>query len=100
MQYFNVVFTGTESLQNNNEFSINPNPTTGMFNVLMNKPARSAGGYENVQIKIFDILGECIYQHIVTSANQQIDLSEACSGIYFLQVKTPDGVVVKKIMKE
>ena len=79
-----IDLSGTQS-------GIYPNPSNGRFNLQMSKS-------ENVQIKIYDVIGECIYQHIGTSANQQIDLSAAKNGIYFLQLKTEQGVATKKLV--
>ncbi|MBI4931922.1 MAG: T9SS type A sorting domain-containing protein [Bacteroidetes bacterium] len=73
------------------QFSIYPNPTSGLFNVQMSK-------FEDVQMKIYNVYGECIYQHICTSAHQQIDLSSQPDGIYFVQLKTAEGVANKKIV--
>jgi len=77
----------------NDLISIYPNPTTGKFTVI-------ASGAKQSQIKIHNVYGECIYQHISTSSNFQIDLGETPSGIYFLKMKTPEGIAVKKIVKE
>ncbi|MBI4945196.1 MAG: T9SS type A sorting domain-containing protein [Bacteroidetes bacterium] len=68
-----------------------PNPTTGKANVQMSK-------LENVQIKIYDVLGEYIYQHIGTFSNLQIDLSSQPNGIYFLKMKTEQGIVNQKLI--
>ncbi|MBI4931348.1 MAG: T9SS type A sorting domain-containing protein [Bacteroidetes bacterium] len=75
----------------NQDIYISPNPSSGVFNVQMSR-------YENVQMKIYNVYGECIYQHICTSAHPQIDLSEVLNGIYFLQLKTEEGVLTKKII--
>ena len=74
-----------------NYISVYPNPSNGTFNVQMSK-------FENVQMKIYTVYGECIYQHISTSAHQQIDLSSQPGGMYFVEVKTPAGSAVKKVM--
>ncbi|MBI4929553.1 MAG: T9SS type A sorting domain-containing protein [Bacteroidetes bacterium] len=95
----NVLITPCDSIGGISDFKIEdnikvfPNPTSGLFNVQMS-------GLESVQMKIYNVYGECIYQQICTSAHQQIDLSEANSGIYFLQLKTDNGTAVKKIIKE
>ena len=87
--------TGIAENNAENDFTISPNPTSGVFNVQMSK-------FENVQMNIYNMYGECIYQHISippsSGTNQQIDLSKAPSGIYFLQVKTAEGVTVKKLV--
>lgn len=70
-----------------------PNPTNGKVNMQMGKS-------ENVQMSIYNIYGECIHQQISAPANPQIDLGSRPNGVYFLKLNTPDGVVVKKIVKE
>ncbi|MBI3501325.1 MAG: T9SS type A sorting domain-containing protein [Bacteroidetes bacterium] len=92
--------------ETNNAITVFPNPTSGKVNVQMSIPITI--GIEDVQMKIYNVMGECIYQHISTSAHQHIDLSEAPNGIYFLQVstiggsasggKTENGIVNKKII--
>ena len=72
-------------------FQVYPNPTSEVFNLKMSQ-------FENVQIKIYNIYGECIHQQISKSTNQQIDLSSQPNGIYFLQLKTEQGVITKKII--
>ena len=68
-----------------------------MFNVQMsgfeNLPVPQAG----VQMKLYTIYGECIYQHICTSANQQIDISSSPKGIYFIKVISGENIYTDKI---
>lgn len=71
--------------------SIFPNPSFGIFNLQKNK-------FENMQIKIYNDYGKCIYQQIIQSANQQIDLSMQPNGIYFLNIETKNETVSKKII--
>ncbi|MBI4930251.1 MAG: T9SS type A sorting domain-containing protein [Bacteroidetes bacterium] len=82
----------------NDLINISPNPTSGKINVQMSRLENPPAAWAGVQMNIYNIYGECIYQHICTSAHQQIDLSEANSGIYFLQVKTSEGIANKKIV--
>jgi hypothetical protein len=79
--------------ENENEISVTvyPNPSKGVLNIPMSK-------FGDVQVKIYNVFGKCIYQHIYTSSNQQIDLSSQPNGIYFVQIKTGQGLAVKKII--
>jgi hypothetical protein len=77
-----------------NNISIYPNPTSGRFTL-------QANSYQlivNSQIEIYNVLGECIYRQISTSANQQINLSASPDGIYFMKIKNEQGVITKKII--
>ncbi|MBI4931801.1 MAG: T9SS type A sorting domain-containing protein [Bacteroidetes bacterium] len=81
------------TILNVNDVVIYPNPSNGKFNVQMSR-------FENVQMKIYNVYGECIYQHICTSAHQQIDLSKQSKGVYYLQITSSDKVLTKKIIIE
>jgi len=77
-----------------NAFTIFPNPTNGKFNVSISQLA----DLKMNNIEIYNVMGECIHRQIATSSNFQIDLSEAKSGVYFLQLQTSGGVVTKKLV--
>ena len=87
----------------NAAFSVYPNPTSGPFNLKMNK-------FEDLKIKnieIFNVYGAKIFSNkeinfqINPSSNFQIDLSEVPAGVYFLKIIDRDGSsAVKKIIKE
>jgi hypothetical protein len=70
----NVTIASTKS-----EFLIFPNPTSSAFTLYC--PLSII----NSQLKIYNSFGQLIHQQIITSANQQIDLSDHSKGIYFLE---------------
>ena|ERR1035437_2001047 len=86
---------GVNEINNIINVSISPNPTSGAFQIQMDNRKLSI---ENYQLAIYNVLGECIYQHTGSSSNLQIDLSEAKNGIYFLQLKTEQGMATKKLI--
>ena len=69
--------------------SVYPNPTTGNLKI-------ESGELEVHQISIFNIAGSNLFN------TQQIafDISYLPAGIYFVQIKTEKGIVVRKIIKE
>ncbi len=79
-----------ESNINISNINIYPNPTSGnfIFNSQLSKG----------ELEIYNVMGECINRQIIKSPNQQIDLSFAPNGIYFLQFKTEQGVATKKLV--
>src|ERR1035437_186592 len=83
---------GMGIVENNAEtdFSIYPNPNNGTFTITTQE--------KEYEIIISNLIGECIYRQISKSTNQQIDLSEAKSGIYFLNIKTENGIANKKLI--
>jgi hypothetical protein len=92
IDYFQLDSTLTSVASIGNQtFEIYPNPTSGKFNLQMSQ-------FENVQMKIYNVYGECIRQQINSSSNFQIDLFSQPSGIYFLQLTTDKGIARKKIV--
>ncbi len=74
--------------------NIHPNPTTGILTI--------SGAPENlVNVSVVNVLGETVAQiphpH---SASFKLDLSQQPTGTYFFRFATPEGVVVRKIIKE
>ena len=75
--------------------SIYPNPAKGKFIISFNDatPPESS-------IKVFNTLGEMIYFSTIKNQKQDIDLSSAAAGIYFVQVTSDTRTLTQKIMKE
>ncbi len=62
-----------------------PNPTTGIFTI---------EGNNILKIEIFNTAGKEIYNGHLTTVN----LEEYQKGIYFVSIKTENGVFIKKII--
>ncbi len=75
-------------------FQVYPNPTSGKFTIQMNNGQLSI---DNYQLSIYNMLGEKAYSAPINNEQLTITLFQP-SGIYFLHVKTPDGVAVKKLV--
>lgn len=92
-----TVSTGTSAPDpiSNNEtgFTIYPNPVSDVFYV--DVPQNSEG------VTVTDIAGKVLYRKPVTERGKLFVpvLAGMSSGIYFLQLHTPDGVETKKIIK-
>jgi hypothetical protein len=88
---------GVNEISNKISVSVFPNPSSGMFTIQANSQQLLA----NNQIEIYNVLGECIYQHICISANQQIDLSSQPSGVYLYQISSNAKILASgKFVKE
>jgi hypothetical protein len=81
---------GINEATENNLFSVYPNPTSGKFTI------QASQTLINATIFVTNILGEKVFQsanqHIGTLSNLQIDLSSQPNGVYFLNIKTSDGL--------
>ena len=74
----------------NENITVSPNPTRGLIYISYSS--------NTTEIFVTDVVGRKVLS--VNNNEKTIDLSPAPSGIYFLNVKTPDGVAVKKIIKQ
>lgn len=66
---------------------IYPNPTSGRLTI----------DVENLQrIEVFDLMG----RQLLTATTSTIDIANLPRGTYTLRITTPNGVAIKKVMKE
>jgi alpha-tubulin suppressor-like RCC1 family protein len=76
------------------EFAIYPNPSTGDFNVALNKMILGAS------VKVYDVMGR-IVDSINVEANQaSIKLNVLSKGMYFVSVSTEEKETTQKIIIE
>ena len=66
--------------------SLYPNPTTGKVKIV-------ADGVE--QIEVYDAVG----RRVVSTTNDNVDLTAMADGTYTLRIVTADGVAVRRVMK-
>jgi hypothetical protein len=77
-----------------NEFTVYPNPTTGLFRI-------KANTNEAVQsVMVYNSVGELVWQQaIVGTANEfEIDLQAQPTGIYFVRIATENGYVSQRLL--
>lgn len=94
---------GVSENENNIGIDIYPNPTNGIFFITIDNVTLSQFTLSEAegkgQIEAYNIYGELVLTLPINQlTNQPINLSSHPNGIYFVKVKTPEGVVVKKIM--
>ena len=83
------------------DFTISPNPTSGLFQIQV---AGGSGSSSEYKIEIYNVMGEKVYSSMVNGqwsmVNSQftIDISSQPNGIYFLHFKTNEGTAVRKIV--
>ncbi len=92
-QFTTTALAKEEFLQN--QFTLYPNPTKGSFTIefkdLMN----------SFSVEVYDVAGKTIYENNYDqSANlsQVINLDNATSGVYFVNIKSDNGIVTKKLI--
>ena len=78
--------------QLNNSFDIYTNPSSGIFTIETNNPARAG------LLTITNTMGEIISEQRITSPKTEINLSSQARGIYFVKVTTNVGTKTQKII--
>jgi hypothetical protein len=86
-QYFS---TSINQVGNNNQISVYPNPANDMLYVDCK--------VKNATLFIIDVIGNKIKQLNVESDITSIDISNLSKGVYFLNIKTADSIITKKII--
>jgi len=82
----NNVISGIDDDFLNNRISIFPNPTTGNLNIETDLKIE--------EIEIYNTAGRLLQKEKITS----FELENQEAGVYFLKIKTSDGVGVKRIL--
>lgn len=96
---FTVVFEYDEEVLGTNERSLEniavfPNPTDGTLNIV----STSA---ELETLKVYDVLGrEIAKQDVANAQGYQLDMSGFKAAIYFVEIITPQGTSIKRIVKK
>lgn len=101
-QVFALVINGVESNLGVNEvnleekISIYPNPVKDVLNIQWNKDLN------NVQIRIFDAMGNVVHFNKLNSfnSNESINVNHLPTGVYLVHIKSDEGTITKKIIKK
>jgi hypothetical protein len=76
------------------ELSLQPNPSNGM--VLLN-----LGKAGNGQVRVLNLAGQVIQQHNVQNQSQlSLDLTAQPRGVYFVELRTQDKTITRKLVRE
>ncbi|MCW3084980.1 MAG: hypothetical protein JWP12_2346 [Bacteroidetes bacterium] len=74
-------------------FDVFPNPSDGIFQL---QNGLQPGGI--IEAEVYNVTGEKIYSSKINSISSEIDLSNQCNGVYFLNLKTENGIEIKKLI--
>ena len=74
-------------------FQLFPNPATDELNILFSQQ----GNYE---VKIVDELGREVFSRATSIQHPTFNIQHLFSGIYFVSVKSKDGIATEKFVKE
>ena len=82
--------SGINETDLSNTISVFPNPSSGKLTL--------NSEFAKGEIAIYNLQGEKVFQSEIKNQKTEIDLSKQPSGVYFLQLKTSEGVANKKII--
>lgn len=96
----NVLLEGTSAITKEGGLLIYPNPSNGTFFIEWLKRPEPMN---DITIEIFNAFGQRIYSSneknfIYYSQNDEINLGDATTGIYFIEIKNKDFSVRKKLI--
>ena len=83
---------GIIDIENSQNIIIYPNPTTGQLTI-ENEHFSIKG------VEIFNVYGSSVAAKILSPSKNKIDLSHLPNGMYFIKIRTENGEVTKKIIK-
>lgn len=90
-----IIPTGIYDIVNNSLVKIYPNPNNGKFTLETEGIPSNIGS----EIRIYDLLGNEIYNQKLNTSKAEFDLSDQAKGIYFLKVYSRNGLVaLRKIV--
>ena len=97
-QEWTIIVEGgtTEINQFDNNYTIYPNPSNGVFTINYD----DTRSYRRLQVKITDITGKTIFSKEVACniSTSKIDLSNQPKGIYFLTINSKTDIYTEKII--
>ncbi|MCO5259378.1 MAG: T9SS type A sorting domain-containing protein [Crocinitomicaceae bacterium] len=85
-----VLGLGLEDLVNNGEITIFPNPANE-FVTIANLPLEAS-------LKMFDPAGKLVYLNEKTSIEEKIMLTDFASGVYLVEIKKDDAIIIQKLV--
>ena len=90
--YENMTTNGIETISQN-AISIYPNPTTGKITL-------DFAQADIRELKITNLTGKILFEKTDVQHNETFDLSGLPSGIYILNVRTDNGLLTRKVVKD
>jgi subtilisin-like proprotein convertase family protein len=88
-----VPFGSVSNIKNEQNFDVFPNPSSGKFTI-----ALSSIQMTNDKFEIYNVLGEKVYQSIITYPKTEIDFSTYPKGVYFVKVSDKNKMLTQKLI--
>ena len=76
-----------------NNIQIYPNPATEKLTIAYNEK-------QNINLQIYNTIGECVMQKQLANNTNEIDISSLAKGIYVVRITGTNGTFQQKLIKE
>ena len=91
--YLNIVTDVAPNINKQGEFTIYPNPSSGVFKINSSKKIAS--------LEVVNLIGEIIYSAQINSNEAEIDLHNPAKGVYFVKlIYSDESMTEKKIIMQ
>lgn len=80
-----------ENLNENNKISIYPNPVKNILNIKTQ---------QELAVSIYNILGKKVLSNTINSNTNTINVANLSKGVYLIKLKSPQGTITKKLIKQ
>ena len=87
-----LLLTSVESLSNNENFMIYPNPSKGLVFIKSERALKT--------ILVYDVVGKVMLNEAISNAlnNKEIDMTSFPKGIYFIRLESDNSSSIKKVV--
>lgn len=94
-----TILTVASSFEKGNTIKVFPNPFDNSINISLGNTVK----IQKANITIRNVLGQTVYSDIISDTTGTIQINEAArfnSGIYFVEINSPELKITKKIVKQ
>ena len=85
--------TGINESSIDNYLQIYPNPSKDRISIKITVE-------QNLQVQIYDLLGECVLKKVMHTGKNDIDISILPNGVYIIQLIGSDRTIQRKLVKD
>jgi hypothetical protein len=89
-----TTISATNDINEGIDFTLAPNPTTGIFNLSLSEEAVES----SAKVSVYNIQGSEVYNSKITSTATAIDISHLSKGFYLVKVADKAHFTVKKMV--
>lgn len=86
------IASSVDNVNNNFSFNIYPNPSKNLITIDLEDNNKI------IEVNIIDLFGRVVIKRKISTSNLVIDISNLCSGIYFVKINTVSSLSTKRLI--